>query len=323
MKPLHTLIGLTSLLVVSTSAMAQTTLKLAHAAPESDLQQNLSLLFKQEVEKQSNGDLKVNIYPQGQLGNDKQMIDGTRAGIIDITMVGLNNYSGLIPDAAAFTLPFIFPNRQVAYKALDGKPGQEIFTEMEKFNLKGLGYPESGYRNITNNKHPIRTPDDVKGLQMRVNGSKALNDMFNILGANPQQLPVAELYTALETGVVDSQDHPIGVTLSFKFNEVQKYLSLTQHAYSPLVVTMNLRKFNGLDEKEQKIILDAAKKAVEAQRQMSIEKEDSMIDELSSLGMEVNRDVDSQAFQQAVKPVWDNYIKEHGDHMIKMIEAEK
>lgn len=323
MKPLHTLIGLTSLLVVSTSAMAQTTLKLAHAAPESDLQQNLSLLFKQEVEKQSNGDLKVNIYPQGQLGNDKQMIDGTRAGIIDITMVGLNNYSGLIPDAAAFTLPFIFPNRQVAYKALDGKPGQEIFTEMEKFNLKGLGYPESGYRNITNNKHPIRTPDDVKGLQMRVNGSKALNDMFNILGANPQQLPVAELYTALETGVVDSQDHPIGVTLSFKFNEVQKYLSLTQHAYSPLVVTMNLRKFNGLDEKEQQIILDAAKKAVEAQRQMSIEKEDSMIDELSSLGMEVNRDVDSQAFQQAVKPVWDNYIKEHGDHMIKMIEAEK
>lgn len=323
MKPLHTLIGLTSLLVVSTSASAQTTLKLAHAAPESDLQQNLSLMFKQEVEKQSNGDLKVNIYPQGQLGNDKQMIDGTRAGIIDITMVGLNNYSGLIPDAAAFTLPFIFPNRQVAYKALDGKPGQEIFTEMEKFNLKGLGYPESGYRNITNNKHPIRTPDDVKGLQMRVNGSKALNDMFNILGANPQQLPVAELYTALETGVVDSQDHPIGVTLSFKFNEVQKYLSLTQHAYSPLVVTMNLRKFNGLDEKEQKIILDAAKKAVEAQRQMSIEKEDSMIDELSSLGMEVNRDVDSQAFQQAVKPVWDNYIKEHGDHMIKMIEAEK
>lgn len=323
MKPLHTLIGLTSLLVVSTSASAQTTLKLAHAAPESDLQQNLSLMFKQEVEKQSNGDLKVNIYPQGQLGNDKQMIDGTRAGIIDITMVGLNNYSGLIPDAAAFTLPFIFPNRQVAYKALDGKPGQEIFTEMEKFNLKGLGYPESGYRNITNNKHPIRTPDDVKGLQMRVNGSKALNDMFNILDANPQQLPVAELYTALETGVVDSQDHPIGVTLSFKFNEVQKYLSLTQHAYSPLVVTMNLRKFNGLDEKEQKIILDAAKKAVEAQRQMSIEKEDSMIDELSSLGMEVNRDVDSQAFQQAVKPVWDNYIKEHGDHMIKMIEAEK
>ncbi len=323
MKPLHTLIGLTSLLVVSTSASAQTTLKLAHAAPESDLQQNLSLMFKQEVEKQSNGDLKVNIYPQGQLGNDKQMIDGTRAGIIDITMVGLNNYSGLIPDAAAFTLPFIFPNRQVAYKALDGKPGQEIFTEMEKFNLKGLGYPESGYRNITNNKHPIRTPDDVKGLQMRVNGSKALNDMFNILGANPQQLPVAELYTALETGVVDSQDHPIGVTLSFKFNEVQKYLSLTQHAYSPLVVTMNLRKFNGLDEKEQQIILDAAKKAVEAQRQMSIEKEDSMIDELSSLGMEVNRDVDSQAFQQAVKPVWDNYIKEHGDHMIKMIEAEK
>ena len=110
----------------SASASAATTLKLAHAAPESDLQQDMSLFFKKELEARSNGELKVNIFPQGQLGNDKQMIDGTRSGIIDISMVGLNNYSGLLPQSAAFTLPFMFTNRDTAYKVLDGELGKTV-----------------------------------------------------------------------------------------------------------------------------------------------------------------------------------------------------
>jgi len=321
MKSLFKIVGIASAVAFSSAAMAQTTLKLVHAAPESDLQQDMSLFFKKEVEARTNGEIKVNIYPQGQLGNDKQMIDGTRSGILDIAMVGLNNYSGLLPESAAFTLPFMFPNRETAYKVLDGAPGKEILKKMEKFGLKGLGYPENGYRNMTNNSKPIRVPADVKGLQMRVNGSKALNDMFHVLGANPLQLPVAELYTALETGVVDSQDHPISVTLSFKFYEVQKYLSLTQHAYSPLVLTMNLKKFNKLSSDQQNIITDVATKAVAMQRKLSIAKEDQMIADLEADGMKVNRDVDGEAFQAAIQPVWNAFIEEHGDDMIKKIAA--
>ncbi len=320
MKSLLKITLLASTLAMSSGAFA-TTLKLAHAAPESDLQQDLSLFFKKEVEARTNGDVKVNIYPQGQLGNDKQMIDGTRAGIVDLSMVGLNNYSGLLPESAAFTLPFMFPNRETAYKVLDGEPGKEVLTSFEKYGLKGLGYPENGYRNMTNNRKPIRVPADVKGLQMRVNSSRALNDMFNELAANPQQLPVAELYTALETGVVDSQDHPISVTLSFRFDEVQKYLSLTQHAYSPLILTMNLKKFNKLTAKEQKIIQEVAAEAVAMQRKLSIEKEDQMIAQLEANGMEVNRDVDGAAFQKAVKPVWNAYIEKNGDAMINKIKV--
>ncbi|CAH0528877.1 DctP family TRAP transporter solute-binding subunit [Vibrio hippocampi] len=321
MKTLLKLTLLASTIAISSNLLAATTLKLAHAAPESDLQQNLSLFFKSEVEARSNGEIKVNIYPQGQLGSDKQMIDGSRAGIVDLAMVGLNNYSGLMPESAAFTLPFMFPSRETAYRVLDGEPGQEVLASFEKFGLKGLGFPENGYRNMTNNEKPIRTPADVKGLQMRVNNSKALNDMFNELGANPQQLPVSELYTALETGVVDSQDHPISVTLSFKFNEVQKYLSLTQHAYSPLVLTMNLRKFNSLSTEEQKIIEEVSAEAVAMQRKLSIEKEDEMIAELESQGMQVNRDVDGAAFQQAIQPVWNAYIEKNGDAMINKIKV--
>lgn len=321
MKAFLKVVGIASVIAfTSSAAFAGTTLKFAHAAPVTDLQQDMAQFFKKEVEARSKGELKVNVFPHGQLGNDKQMIDGTRSGVLDISMVGLNNYSGLLPESAAFTLPFMFPTRESAYKVLDGTVGQGVSKAMEEFGVKGLGYPENGYRNMTNNRGPIRTPADVKDLRMRVNNSIALNDMFKELGANPQQIPVAELYTALETGVVDAQDHPIGITLSFKFFEVQKYLSMTQHAYSPLAMTMNLKSFNKLSKSEQKIIMDVSAEAVAMQRKLSIAKEDKMIAELESHGMKVNRDVDGAAFQDAVTPVWAAFIAEHGEEMINKIK---
>jgi TRAP-type transport system periplasmic protein len=315
-------LGLASILAMTGySAQAETQLKLAHAAPDTDLQQTMSLFFKQQVEARTNGSVKVTIFPQGQLGNDQAMIDGARSGIIDIVMTGLNNLTGLVPDAGAFELPFMFPNRDLAYKVLDGEVGQGVSAQFTQHGLKMLGYPENGYRNMTNNRGPIRVPADVSGLNMRVNNSKALNDMFAKLGANPTQLPVAELYTALETGVVDAQDHPIGIVLSFKFNEVQKYLSLTQHAYSALALAINDAKFKRLTADEQKIITDVAAEAITMQRKLAQEKEASMIAELTAAGMKVNSDVDAAAFQAAVKPVWDAYIGQNGDAVVNAIVA--
>ena len=322
MKKLITIASLlTAFSLFSLPVSAAVTLKFAHAAPESDLQQDLAKHFKKEVEARTNGEVIVNLFPQGQLGSDKQMIDGTRSGIVDISMVGLNNWSGLIPDSAAFELPYIFPTRESAYLALDGKAGQDVLKQMEKYGAKGLGYPENGFRNITNSKRPIKEPEDLKGLQMRVNNAKALNDMFKIMGANPQQIPVSELYTALESGVVDAQDHPISITLSFKLFEVQDYLSLSQHAYSPLVIAMNLKKFNKLTPDQQKIITDVAKEAIDLQRVMSAQKEEEMIAALEKDGMKVNRDVNAQAFQAQAKPVWKTFTDENGDAIITEILA--
>ncbi len=322
MKTTLKAIGLASVLALSSlSAQAQTTLKFAHPTPESDLQHTLAEFFKKDVEKRSKGELKIDIFPNGQLGTDQQMIDGVRSGIIDIEMSGLNNFTGLLPEAAAFTLPFMFPDRDTAYKVLDGEVGQSVAKKMEEHGLKNLGYPENGYRNISNNRGPVRVPADLDGLRMRVNNSVALNDMFALLGANPQQIQVAELYTALETGVVDAQDHPIGVVLSFKFYEVQDYLSLSQHAYAALNLVMNLEKFNSLPPEQQTIITEAAKAATDMQRELSIEKEEEMLAELEANGMEINRDVDAAAFQEAVKPVWDNFVKENGNELIDQIQA--
>lgn len=311
----------TALCLASLTAHAQTTLKFAHAAPETDLQQTLAKFFKEEVEKRTGGSVTVQIFPQGQLGNDAAMIDGTRSGIVDIVMSGLNNFTGLVPAAGAFELPFMFPNRELAYKVLDGDIGQGISAQFTQHGLKMLGYPENGYRNMSNNRGPIRKPADLKGLNMRVNNSRALNDMFSLLGANPQQLPVAELYTALETKVVDAQDHPIGIVLSFKFNEVQKYLSLTQHAYSALALAMNDAKFKKLTAKEQAVIVEVAAAAIMMQRGLAKDKESAMIDQLKAAGMQVNTDVDAAAFQAVVKPVWDGFIKTNGDAVVNAILA--
>jgi tripartite ATP-independent transporter DctP family solute receptor len=281
----------------------------------------MALHFKKEVESRTKGSVTITIFPQGQLGNDAAMIDGTRSGIIDITMTGLNNLTGLVPESGAIELPFMFPNRQLAYKVLDGEIGQGISTKFAAHGLKILGYPENGYRNMTDNRGPIRVPKDVAGLNMRVNNSKALSDMFSLLGANPVQLPVAELYTALETRVVDAQDHPIGVVVSFKFNEVQKYLSLTQHAYSALALAMNDAKFKKLTPEQQKVIVDVAAESTAMQRKLVQEKEAGMIEQLKKDGMKVNDDVDAAAFQAAVKPVWDKFTAQYGDAVVKAIAA--
>ena len=303
------------------AAEAQTALRLAHAAPETDLQQSLALFFKEQLEERSGGEITVTIFPQGQLGNDAAMVDGTRSGIIDVVMTGLNNLTGLVPAAGAFELPFMFPSRADAYAVLDGEIGQGISAEFTAHGLQMLGYPENGYRNMTNNRGPITTPADVAGLQMRVNNSKALGDMFQLLGATPQQLPVAELYTALETGVVDAQDHPIGIVQSFKFDEVQDYLSLTQHAYSALALAMNLNKFNGLSEEQRALVLEVAAEAVAMQRELAQEREEEILADLASKGMQINRDVDAAAFQEVVRPVWDNFIAENGDAIVTAITS--
>ncbi|MFC0338452.1 tripartite ATP-independent transporter solute receptor, DctP family [Kushneria avicenniae] len=316
-----TMAALVVAMSVSSGAAAATTLRFAHPTPQNDLQHKLAEKFKEEVEAQSNGDLKVQIFPNGQLGNDAQMIDGARSGIIDITLSGLNNFTGMVPEAGAFELPFMFADSAAAYQALDGAPGQEVMDKLPALGLKGLAFPENGFREITNNRGPIREPADLKGLRMRVNNSITLNNMFERLGANPQQLPVAELYTALETGVVDAQDHPLGIVVSFNFNEVQKYLSITNHAYSALLMVMNQKRFDSLTPEQQQIVEKAAADATAMQRQMNGEQTEAMIKTLEDEGMKVNRDVDTAAFQQAIQPVWKTYIDQNGDEMIKSIQS--
>jgi TRAP-type transport system periplasmic protein len=320
MKHLKTL-GLAGAIAFAGVAAQAQTLRFAHPVPETDVQHTMAMFFAEQVAARTNGAVTVQVFPQGQLGNDAAMIDGARSGIIDIVLVGLNNFTGLVPQAGVFELPFMFPTRDLAYAALDGDVGASISARFTEHGLTVLGYPENGYRQMSNARGPIRTPADLVGVNMRTNNSRALNDMFAALGANPVQLPVAELYTALETGVVEAQDHPVGVVLSFKFNEVQKYLSLTRHAYSALGLMMNSAAFDRLSAENQAIVREVAAEATAMQRKLAADRETSMVDELVALGMELNTDVDAAAFQAAVTPVWDAFIAANGDADVKAIMA--
>jgi len=314
------ILALCATALLATPIAAQTSFRFAHPTPESDIQHQMAVYFADQLAERSGGELSVQIFPGGQLGSDAQAIDGTRSGTIGMTMAGLNNFTGLVPEAAAFTLPFMFPTRETAYKVLDGEVGAGIGAELEEFDLKLLGFPENGFRNMTNNRGPIRVPADVAGLQMRVNNSQALSDMFEALGANPTQLDVNELYTSLETGVVNAQDHPIPVTLSFRFYEVQDYLSLTRHAYSPLAWVMNKDDFDALAPEMQTLLMEVAADAVTFQRNLAIEGEAAQLETLGQY-LEINDDVDGAAFQEAVRPAWDGFIAEHGENMIGAILA--
>lgn len=305
------------------AAQAQTALRMAHATAETDLVHSFATHFKEELEARTNGEVTVTIFPNGQLGNDAQMLDGVRAGVIDVMVAGSSAAVGIVPEIQVFDLPFMFENSKAAYAALDGTAGAKIMEKLEAQGLKGLAMPESGWRQMTNSKHPIKGPADLDGLRMRVNSSVVLQNTFAALKANPQPLDFSELYTALETGVIDAQDQPLNLLLSGRFYEVQKYLSLTRHSYSPLLSSMNLAKFNSLTEEQQKAVMEAAKAAAATQRQEHADREEKMIAELEGHGVEVTREVDTAAFQAAVKPVWDNFRKSYGDEMIDLIEADK
>ncbi|MHC9036021.1 TRAP transporter substrate-binding protein [Cobetia marina] len=315
--------SLASLLLLApmSAAHAATVLKLAHAAPTTDTQQQAAERFAELVKEGTDGEITVNIFGNGVLGGDQQMIAGVRSGTIDIELSGNPNFAGLQPALGAFDLPYIFPDRKTAYRVLDGKVGDNALALLRGDNLKGLAFWEVGFRAMTNSKHPIKTPADVDGLVMRTNSNKSLIEAFSLLGANPVPMPLGELYTAMETGTVDAQDHPISIVWSAGFYEVQDYLSLTNQAYTSLLMVMNDDTFESLSPAYQQVLVSAAREAGDYQRELNAKNEQKILTELAAKGMEIETDVDTAAFQKVVLPTWDSYIAANGRDWIDAIQG--
>jgi tripartite ATP-independent transporter DctP family solute receptor len=302
-------------------AQAGIELKLAHAAPDSDTQQQAAEKFAELVKERTRGEVSIKIFGNGVLGGDQQMIAGVRSGTIDMEMSGNPNFAGLQPALGAFDLPYIFGNREQAYRVLDGEVGDKALGLLQDSGMKGLAFWEVGFRAMTNSKHPIKTPDDVKGLVMRTNSNKSLIEAFSLLGANPVPMPIGELYTALETHTVDAQDHPIGIVWSAKFYEVQKYLSLTNQAYTSLILVMNNDRFDGLKPEYQQAIVASAREAGQYQRELNVGKEKEIIEKMRLDGIQVEENLDTAPFQAVIKPTWNSYIKTNGSEWIDAIQA--
>uniref|UniRef100_UPI00133032F8 2,3-diketo-L-gulonate TRAP transporter substrate-binding protein YiaO n=1 Tax=Escherichia coli TaxID=562 RepID=UPI00133032F8 len=230
----------------STSSLAAQSLRFGYETSQTDSQHIAAKKFNDLLQERTKGELKLKLFPDSTLGNAQAMISGVRGGTIDMEMSGSNNFAGLSPVMNLLDVPFLFRDTAHAHKTLDGKVGDDLKASLEGKGLKVLAYWENGWRDVTNSRAPVKTPADLKGLKIRTNNSPMNIAAFKVFGANPIPMPFAEVYTGLETRTIDAQEHPINVVWSAKFFEVQKFLSLTHHADSPLLVVINKAKFDGL-----------------------------------------------------------------------------
>lgn len=306
------------------AALAVTKFRLGHASSAESSQQRALEKFAELVKERTKGEVEIAIFPNSVLGTDQQLINLARGGSIDIVVSGSSNFNGLVPQTAALELPFVFRDTNHAYKVLDGKVGQSLLDELGKHGLKGLAYFENGWRVMTNNKRPVNGPEDLKGLKVRSTPNPFHIQAFQLLGMNPSPLAIAELYAALEAKAFDAQEHPLPVFWSSKFYEVQKYLTLTNHAYSPTVAVMNKAKFDAMPPDAQKALVDCAHEAVAFHRDFNAGENGKIIGELKKLGLQVIEKSDPAPYRAVVyDTIRKSYIEKNGPELINAMEGEK
>ena len=307
----------------STSSLAAQSLRFGYETSQTDSQHIAAKKFNELLQEKTKGELKLKLFPDSTLGNAQAMISGVRGGTIDMEMSGSNNFTGLSPVINLLDVPFLFRDTAHAHKTLDGKVGDDLKVSLEGKGLKVLAYWENGWRDVTNSRQPVKTPADLKGLKIRTNNSPMNIAAFKVFGANPIPMPFAEVYTGLETRTIDAQEHPINVVWSAKFYEVQKYLSLTHHAYSPLLVVINKAKFDGLTPEFQQAPISSAQEAGSYQRKLVAEDQQKIIDGMKEAGVEVITDLDRKAFSDALgTQVRDMFVKDvpQGADLLKAVD---
>ena len=244
--------------------------------------------FAQEVEKATGGKMKVRPIGNASLGSDTQMQQALIGGAQEMMVGSTATLVGLSPEMAVWDTPFLFTSTKEADVVLDGPVGEKVKASLEPKGMVGLVYWENGFRNLTNNKRPITKVEDLNDVKLRVMQNNVFLDSFKALGANAVPLPFSELFTALETRAVDGQENPFNTVLSSKFYEVQKYLTVTNHVYSPWIVTVSKKWWDTLSPAEKKVLQDAAVKSRDFERKDTREEAAKALADLKSKGMQVN-----------------------------------
>ena len=317
----------TSLLAVGLAAggigaVNAETLRFASEAPRTDTQSIAGEKFSELLKAKTNGALDIKIFADSSLGAFQAAISGVRGGTIDMAVSGSANFSGLVPLLGVFDIPFMFKDSAHAYRVLDGKIGQDMLDRLGEFGMKGLAFWEIGFRSLANSRRPVNKAEDIKGLKLRTTPNPAHIKAFQLLGAAPQPMPFSEVYSALETKAIDGHENPPSVMLSTKMHEVQKYLSLTKHAYTALVVIMNKAKFDALKPEYQQILLQEAVNTAKFQRDLNAKGEAAALAELRKNGMQIVDNPDVAGIKKIVADETRKiFIEKNGDELLKAIDA--
>ena len=242
-------------------AGAQTTLRMAHTLPASDTHHLAAQRFAESVRSRTNGQIQIEVHPAGTLGNDPSILQNLRLGAVDLGFTGNPFFTSFAPKLNVLDLPYLFASYDHVYRVVDGPVGEQLLRELEAHQLKGLAFWEIGFRNVTNSIRPVTRPEDLKGLKIRTTPNPAHVAAFQALGASPTPLPFTEVYLALHSKAVDGQENPVNLIYASKFHEVQKHLSLTQHAYTVSIVAMNMPKLRSMAPAQQQTLVEASREA--------------------------------------------------------------
>lgn len=276
--------------------------------------------FADEIKEKTDGRIEIRLQGGGALGGDREVIEGVQLGTVDMTVVSTSIVVNFAPEFAIFDIPFLFRDFDHAQAVLDGPIGQELLDGLPQKGLVGLAFGGMGFRELTNNVTPVRSPADVKGLKIRTQQNEMHIAVWRELGALPTPMAIPEVYTALQQGVVDGQENPVGAIINNRFGEVQKYISLTDHAFTPLVLLITPSVYSSLSEEDKQIFVAAAKNAMARNRKEVDKVLTSGLETLKSQGMTVVADVDKAAFRAKLDGIYAEFAKRFGEDKLKAIE---
>jgi len=305
---------------IACSASAQTALRINIALAQNSHYGVAIDTFAREVERRTNGRYKVQTCYSSALGAERESVEGVQLGTLDLTLTSTGPLPNFVPDVAILDIPFLFRDYAHARAVLDGPIGQELLTKFPAKGMVGLAWAENGFRHMTNSKRPVNVPEDLRGLKMRTMENPIHIEAYRQFGILPTPMAFTEVFTALQQGTVDGQENPLSVITAAKLDQVQKYLSLTGHVYSPAVFLMNKAQWDKLSQADKQAFLDAAKEAVKANRARVDDDERKAVADLRAKGMTVAENVDKAKFQAALAPVYADFAKRFGQENIDRIK---
>ena len=305
---------------IACSASAQTALRINIALAQNSHYGVAIDTFAREVERRTSGRYKVQTFYSSALGAERESVEGVQLGTLDLTLTSTGPLPNFVPDVAILDIPFVFRDYAHARAVLDGPIGQDLLTKFQAKGMVGLAWAENGFRHMTNSKRPVNVPDDLRGLKMRTMENPIHIEAYRQFGILPTPMAFTEVFTALQQGTVDGQENPLSVITAAKLDQVQKYLSLTGHVYSPAVFLMNKAQWDKLSQADKQAFLDAAKEAVKANRARVDEDERKAVADLRAKGMTVAENVDKAKFQAALEPVYADFGKRFGQANIDRIK---
>ncbi|MHA6260770.1 TRAP transporter substrate-binding protein [Sporosarcina sp. CAU 1771] len=298
------------------------TLQAGHSLPE-DHPYHLGFLeMAKNVNERTDGRVTIEVFANSEIGAERELTEGMTLGTVDLVMSSTAPVTNFVPELAVLDVPFIFKDRESAVKVLEGEIGESLFGKLKDNGIIGLSWGENGYRHITNSKHPINSPEDLKGIKIRTQENEIHLAAFKELGALPTPMAWTEALTGLQQGVVDAQENPAIVADQFKLYESkQKYMTLTGHVYSVAMYMMSQKSYDKLPEDLAKIVVEEGQKAGSKERDLIVEMEKESLKVLVENGVEIIDDVDIAPFQEAVKPIYS--MVEYQDLLNEIIAAQE